>query len=212
MSRRCEKLILLDCVIAASGKLSRMSANLLRVVSRIKVPQRAINSTAARSTNIVLDQKLKDEIYPKIGNREVVGFGINGQATYVDKGSFPCPAIRFKEDTPEILKLREKEKGDWKSLTLDEKKELYRASFCQTYSEMSAPTGEWKAFVAAVLFAFVGAGWLMAFVKKVVYPPPPSTITRDWQEASLQRMLDQEQGIIAGVSSKWDYEKLEWKK
>ncbi|RUS77065.1 hypothetical protein EGW08_015177 [Elysia chlorotica] len=189
-----------------------MSNSLLRVVSRIKVPQRAISSTPVFSSNIVLDQRLKDEIYPKIGNREVVGFGINGQATYIDKGAFPCPAIRFKEDTPEILKLREKEKGDWKSLSLEEKKELYRASFCQTYSEMHAPTGEWKAFAAALLFAFVGAGWLMAFVKKVVYPPPPSTITRDWQEAQLQKMLDQEQGIIAGVSSKWDYEKLEWKK
>ena len=32
---------------------------------------------------------------------------------------------------------------------------------------MHAPTGEWKSLVAAVIFAFVGAGWLMAFVKKV---------------------------------------------
>lgn len=34
----------------------------------------------------------------------------------------PYPAIRFREETDEIKKLREKEKGDWSKLTLDEKK------------------------------------------------------------------------------------------
>jgi hypothetical protein len=33
---------------------------------------------------------------------------------------------RFREDTPEILKVKEKEKGDWKKLSIDEKKLLYR--------------------------------------------------------------------------------------
>ena len=40
--------------------------------------------------------------------------------------------------------LREKEKGDWKKLTLEEKKTLYRASFCQTFAEMEAGDGDWK--------------------------------------------------------------------
>ncbi len=43
---------------------------------------------------------------------------------------------RFQEDNAEVLKLREKEKGDWKKLTLAEKKVLYRASFCQTIAEV----------------------------------------------------------------------------
>ncbi len=38
----------------------------------------------------------------KIGSREVVGWGINGEYTYVDHIAFPMPAIRFKENTPEI--------------------------------------------------------------------------------------------------------------
>lgn len=33
---------------------------------------------------------------------------------------------RFREDTPEILKVKEKEKGDWKKLSVEEKKLLYR--------------------------------------------------------------------------------------
>jgi hypothetical protein len=48
---------------------------------------------------------------------------------------------RFQEDSGEILKLREKEKGDWKKLTLAEKKQLYRASFCQTIAEVNSQNG-----------------------------------------------------------------------
>lgn len=47
---------------------------------------------------------------------------MNGTASYIDHTDFPCPAIRFKENTPDVLALREKEKGEWKALTLDEKK------------------------------------------------------------------------------------------
>ena len=39
----------------------------------------------------------------KIGNREVVGYGMNGQYSYIDHINNPLPAIRFKEDTPDIL-------------------------------------------------------------------------------------------------------------
>merc|ERR1739838_1160662 len=38
----------------------------------------------------------------KIGNREVVGFGYNGDNNYVDRIDFPMPAIRFKENTPDV--------------------------------------------------------------------------------------------------------------
>lgn len=58
----------------------------------------------------------------RIGNREVVGFGQNGAYTYGDMMDVPFPAIRFREETPEIAKLREKEKGDWKTLTIEDKK------------------------------------------------------------------------------------------
>lgn len=39
----------------------------------------------------------------KIGKREVVGYGCNGLPVYIDRVDYPMPAIRFKEDTPEIL-------------------------------------------------------------------------------------------------------------
>lgn len=49
--------------------------------------------------------------------------------------------------------LREKEKGDWKKLSVQEKKALYRASFCQTFSEMKYPTGEFKMHIGSALIA-----------------------------------------------------------
>ena len=47
--------------------------------------------------------------------------------------------------------MRKKEAGDWKKMTKEEKKALYRASFCQTLVEVEAPTGEWKS-VSRVCF------------------------------------------------------------
>ena len=37
-----------------------------------------------------------------IGKREVVGYGMTGEETYIDNVHFPFPAIRFKEDDAQI--------------------------------------------------------------------------------------------------------------
>ncbi|MDK0628425.1 cytochrome c oxidase IV family protein, partial [Clostridium perfringens] len=86
----------------------------------------------------------------RTGNRDLVGYGINGCANYKDDAHFPFPAVRFKENTRDICALREKEKGDWKQLCCEEKKALYRASFCQTFSEFQHPTGQWKFILGCV--------------------------------------------------------------
>lgn len=61
--------------------------------------------------------------------------------------------------------LREKEKGDWKKLSIEEKKILYRASFRQTFSEMDAPTGEWKGILGMSLLVVSGGIWLYLYFK-----------------------------------------------
>ena len=61
--------------------------------------------------------------------------------------------------------LREKEKGDWKKLTLIEKKQLYRASFAQTLVEIEAPTGEWKSAVGIASFVVAAAFWIVLWLK-----------------------------------------------
>lgn len=43
------------------------------------------------------------DIQAKIGNREVVGYGWNGEPVYQDRVDYPMPAIRFKENTPDVM-------------------------------------------------------------------------------------------------------------
>ncbi|XP_061723811.1 cytochrome c oxidase subunit 4 isoform 1, mitochondrial-like [Cydia pomonella] len=147
----------------------------------------------------------------KIGSREWVGYGFNGQPNYVDRPDFPLPAVRFRPDTPDIKVLREKEKGDWKKLTLEEKKALYRASFCQTFAEFKAPTGEWKGVVGWGLILASLSVWIYMGMKLFVYNPLPESFSEENQKAQLKRMLDLKMNPVDGLASKWDYENNRWK-
>jgi cytochrome c oxidase subunit 4 len=148
----------------------------------------------------------------EIGKREIVGYGMNGEENYIDDVHAPFPAIRFREDTPEILKLREKEKGDWKKLTIAEKKVLYRASFCQTIAEVVAPTGEWKKCVGIAAAGVAIGIWGYMWCKKFVYGEVPYTVTdEEYLKAEVKRLIDYRVGPIEGFTSNYDYEKGKWK-
>merc|ERR1712117_222926 len=145
-----------------------------------------------------------------IGKREIVGFGGNGEATYIDSVMAPFPAIRFKEDVGDIAKLREK--GDWKKLTTAEKKELYRASFCQTLTEVEAPTGEWKSVLGLTLVGISLGIWGYLWMKAWVYGDLPDTITNEAkQKAQIERMIAMRANPIEGLTSNYDYEQGKWK-
>ena len=64
------------------------------------------NNAAALSTSsrVMGGGGIPDDLPIKvdIGKREVVGFGYNGEESYIDDVMYPFPAIRFKEDTAEI--------------------------------------------------------------------------------------------------------------
>merc|ERR1712111_132832 len=147
-----------------------------------------------------------------IGKREVVGYGGNGEATYIDSVMHPFPAIIFKEDMGDVAKLREKEKGDWKKLTVEEKKALYRASFCQTLTEVEAPTGEWKSIIGLTLLDVSIGIWGYLWMKKFVYNELPDTITdEEKQKAQIERMIAIRVNPVEGLTSNYDYEKGQWK-
>lgn len=63
--------------------------------------------TAAAGIKPFLQRRNRSEynkyMETRIGNRERVGFGYNGQPYYADLAAFPFPAIRYKEQTPEIM-------------------------------------------------------------------------------------------------------------
>jgi len=177
-----------------------MASNLLRLVAQ-NVPRQTV----------AVHQRAAYHGRARIGKREIVGFGFNGENSYADRVDFPMPAIRFREDVGEVKALREKEKGDWKKLSIDEKKAIYRASFCQTFAEMKAPTGEWKVMVAGILVASSLTIWFYTWMTKYVYGDLPPSFTPEAQQAQLQRMLDLKMNPIEGLASKYDYENDRWK-
>lgn len=140
-----------------------------------------------------------------VGEREVVGHGINGSPTYNDCPDFPFPAIRFREVTPEICALREKEQGDWKKLSCQEKKTLYRHSFCQTFAEFQKFTGQWKEAVGIALWAVALAFGFSMLYNQSLSPITPESYDEDRRQSQLRRMIQLENEPITGISSKWDY-------
>ncbi|XP_014243423.1 cytochrome c oxidase subunit 4 isoform 1, mitochondrial [Cimex lectularius] len=148
----------------------------------------------------------------KLAGREVIGFGHNGEANYVDRSDFPMPSVRFGKKTPAIRELQEKEKGDWKKLSMADKKALYRYSFCQTLAEVEAPTGEWKSILGFSLILISSSLWLFMFTKFFGHNPElPESFSENRKRAQLRRILDLKMDPIEGISSKWDYENDKWK-
>lgn len=43
------------------------------------------------------------DVQERIGNRDIVGHGYNGEATYLDRSDYPLPAIRFKPNTSDVM-------------------------------------------------------------------------------------------------------------
>ncbi|KAM6930148.1 cytochrome c oxidase subunit 4 isoform 2, mitochondrial [Lycodopsis pacificus] len=131
---------------------------------------------------------------------------------YWDRLDTPLPDKAYKDElTAADKSLKQKEKGPWSQLTNEEKIALYRLMFNQTYPEMKQPRSEWKTVIGGI-FIFMGFTGLVVWWQRVyVYPPRPRTFDDEWQAKQLQRILDMRMNPIEGFSSKWDYEKGQWK-
>ncbi|GMT04914.1 hypothetical protein PENTCL1PPCAC_27088 [Pristionchus entomophagus] len=148
----------------------------------------------------------------KAGEREVVGYGTNGEPSYVDRMDYWYPAIRFRKEDEVIAPIRQKEKGNWKNLSAEEKKLLYRYSYRQTLAEFEAPSGYWKVMVSVGATIISLATFYMVFLTLYVYPPIPPTYGNEYKEAQVQRQIVLEKGAFLGPAKYWDYEKNQWKK
>jgi hypothetical protein len=117
-----------------------------QVISMVQHQCRAEASTASSTTivqnnPIVLDNRKapppldanRMRMHPRIGNREIVGYGLKGKPEYFDLVMFPCPSIRWEADTPEIATLKKKEQGDWKQLSVEDKKRCKLNFICFFY-------------------------------------------------------------------------------
>lgn len=78
---------------------NRMMALAIRNTSKAPLSSVSVRSSSHHSGS-VSDQQVR---LAKIGNRDIVGFGWNGEPMYADRTDYPMPAIRFKENTPDVL-------------------------------------------------------------------------------------------------------------
>ena len=143
--------------------------------------------------------------------REYVSYFLNGEPAYADRYDYPFPAIRFRKPDAEFKALREKEKGDWKKLTLEEKKRLYRYTFRATLAEFDHPTGRWKPILASVLGILTVSMLIMTAVKKWAMRDDLWYLSEEAKNKHLELMIQLYAEPITGVASKWDYEKNVWK-
>ncbi|CAI2293381.1 unnamed protein product [Caenorhabditis sp. 36 PRJEB53466] len=147
----------------------------------------------------------------KAAGRELVGYGCNGDNIYQDRLDYWYPAIRFRKEDNVIAPIRTKEQADWKNLSAEEKKLLYRYSFRQTLSEFEAPTGYWKVITAVVLSVLGLATYYAILLNVYVYPELPPTFQNEYKEAQVERALVLEKGNFLGAPTHYDYEKQKWK-
>ncbi|XP_026318306.1 cytochrome c oxidase subunit 4 isoform 1, mitochondrial-like isoform X1 [Hyposmocoma kahamanoa] len=176
-------------------------------------PVHRIVTDLCHLTSVSLQSRKIRDIYGRCrsGNREVVGFGINGTNAYKDDSAFPFPAIRFKENTFDLVAIKEREKCDWRVLCCEEKKALYRMSFCQTFAEFQHNTGTWKLILGTVLFLTSLGFWCMMFSHYYIYEPLPISLSTMSQKAQLRRMIELRVNPVDGITSHWDYDYDRWK-
>ncbi|KAG6329663.1 hypothetical protein ID866_9427 [Astraeus odoratus] len=94
--------------------------------------------------------------------------------------------------------LEELQKKDWKQLSVDEKKAAYYVAFGPhgPRAPVSPPGQGFKVFLATTGLVGVGAAIYLAI--RASAPPPPKTLTREWEEASNERAREAKLNPISG--------------
>jgi len=98
------------------------------------------------------------------------------------------------------MALRDRMKGSWADLTVNEKKAAYWIAFGPHGPRSLPPPNEGKKvalYTALGVFAsFVIFASMRAFAK-----PPPATMTKEWQEATNEYLKAQNSDPLTGISS-----------
>ncbi|KAF8263572.1 cytochrome c oxidase subunit IV-domain-containing protein [Lactarius quietus] len=97
--------------------------------------------------------------------------------------------------------LEELQQKDWKTLSLAEKKAAYYVAFGPHGPRAPvSPPGTTVKVVAGVGVLIATAGLIYGGIRSVA-PPPPRTITKEWEEASNERAKELKINPITGISS-----------
>jgi len=93
------------------------------------------------------------------------------------------------------------QKKDWKELSIDEKKAAYYVAFGPHGPRTPvSPSGTVIKTLLGTLGLLGVSGILFSLARSQAAPPPPS-LTKEWQEASNQRAIEQKTNPLTGISS-----------
>ncbi|KAH9928573.1 cytochrome c oxidase subunit IV [Epithele typhae] len=111
--------------------------------------------------------------------------------------------VRLSEDEQATIhaQLEEIQKKDWKTLSVDEKKAAYYVAFGPhgPRTPTSQPGDVPKVILAvAALMAAAGATF---FAVRSQAPPPPKTVSKEWEEAMNERAIEQKMDPIHGIGA-----------
>lgn len=105
------------------------------------------------------------------------------------------------EQTAVHQQLEELQRKDWKTLSLAEKKAAYYVAFGPHGPRAPVnPPGTTVKILTGVS-ALIGAAGLLYAGFRAIAPPPPKTITKEWEEASNERAKELKINPISGISS-----------
>ncbi|KAK4190283.1 cytochrome c oxidase subunit IV family [Podospora australis] len=109
-------------------------------------------------------------------------------------------AIPPQEQAELWMALRDRMKGNWAELTLQEKKAAYWIAFGAHGPRSEPPKDENK---KVVLYTFIGLGVSFAIfaTMRAFAKPAPSTMTKEWQEATNEYLKSQNSDPLTGISS-----------
>ncbi|XP_025705929.1 cytochrome c oxidase subunit 4 isoform 1, mitochondrial-like isoform X1 [Callorhinus ursinus] len=128
-----------------------------------------------------------------------------------DRRDYPLPYVAPIKNLSASQKTL-KEKAPWSSLSIEEKIELFRIQFHESFAERNRSTNEWKMVVGTAMFFIGFTALILNWEKHSVYGPLPHTFEEEWVAKHTKRILDMKVNLIQGFSAKWDYDKNEWKK
>ncbi|KNC86663.1 cytochrome c oxidase subunit IV [Sphaeroforma arctica JP610] len=103
----------------------------------------------------------------------------------------------------DVAKLDSLAKGDWKGLSIAEKQALYRHDYSVTRAEAGASTPGEKQFVIGGIFAVMAvSAVIFQGVRTLTGNPLPHTHSKEWTDATKEKLIAQNANPISGISSK----------
>ncbi|CAJ0948006.1 unnamed protein product [Ranitomeya imitator] len=113
---------------------------------------------ALRGSKAITWRSISTSSYLSAHDVDIVPFYT--KPSYYDSRALPLPDVPFvSELNPQQKSLKEKEVGPWTKLTPEEKLELYRISFKQSFTEMKkGKPSEWKTVLGGVLYFLAFSG------------------------------------------------------